>query len=245
MSVRMAAVVFLVALLAAGCGSREIRGSGVAATETRDVSGITGISLQTSGDLVIKQTGEESLTVTADDNVIGHIATEVKNGTLTIKMTDVSGAVVSVVTPIRFELTVKSLQSIALLGGAAAKADSLAADNFAIAVGSSGSVSIGSLVTGPLSVAISGSGEVSVAGRADTESVAISGSGSYAGDELAADRASVAISGSGDAAVWAETALDVNISGSGSVTYRGEPEITKHVTGSGTVEPAGPHSASI
>ncbi|MGB5817698.1 MAG: hypothetical protein WBI27_21110, partial [Thermoanaerobaculia bacterium] len=45
-------------------------GSGVTVTETRAVSGISGVSISGVGLLIIEQTGSESLTVTAEENIL-------------------------------------------------------------------------------------------------------------------------------------------------------------------------------
>ncbi|GAB4148135.1 MAG: hypothetical protein Fur0021_07690 [Candidatus Promineifilaceae bacterium] len=55
-----------------------IRGSGIVVTEERTVSRFTSISLEGMGQLVIDQTGSESLTITADDNLLPYIYIETR-----------------------------------------------------------------------------------------------------------------------------------------------------------------------
>ena len=59
-------------------------GSGTAKTETRNASGFTSVTFSGIGTLNIKQTGVESLTVSADDNVLPLLTSTVSNGTLTL-----------------------------------------------------------------------------------------------------------------------------------------------------------------
>jgi hypothetical protein len=58
----------LAVLLLAGC--TITRGSGQLSSESRQVSGFTKVELSGSGELKIEQTGTESLTISAEDNVL-------------------------------------------------------------------------------------------------------------------------------------------------------------------------------
>ncbi len=72
-------MLLLALLLLGGCSSLPggTAGSGTAKTETRPVAGFTSIELAGTGDVQVKQTGTESLTVTADDNLLPLLTTEV------------------------------------------------------------------------------------------------------------------------------------------------------------------------
>ena len=61
--------VLVFAVLIGGCTSTRVDGSGNVVSESRDVSGITALEFGEDGDLFVEQTGTESLTITADDNV--------------------------------------------------------------------------------------------------------------------------------------------------------------------------------
>jgi hypothetical protein len=62
--------------------SGTIEGSGNVESESRDVSGFDEVDLRGVGNLSIRQTGSESLSVEAEDNVLPKITTEVVNGRL-------------------------------------------------------------------------------------------------------------------------------------------------------------------
>jgi hypothetical protein len=53
----------------------------LALLESRQVSGFTKIELSGSGELKIEQTGTESLTISAEDNVLPKITSEVSDNT--------------------------------------------------------------------------------------------------------------------------------------------------------------------
>ena len=60
-------VVAVITFALAGCGQFErIKGSGTIKTETRLVQGFTAVDLSGTGDVVIEQTGTESLTISTD-----------------------------------------------------------------------------------------------------------------------------------------------------------------------------------
>src|SRR5579884_184482 len=64
------------AMLALGLWIRVV-GSGVVKSESRAVHGFDEVALAGSGTLTITQTGEESLTISADDNILPLLTSEV------------------------------------------------------------------------------------------------------------------------------------------------------------------------
>lgn len=207
------AAVALTVLALAGCGE-DIKGSGTLATETRPVQKFTSISLSSSGEAVIEQTGAESLTITTDDNLLPLITTEVKNGTL-----ELSTAPNKWISPTKlvFKITVSDLRKIEVSG--------------------SGRVSAAKLEAPALSADISGSGSMKLAGKVDDLKISVSGSGSFDCAELVARRARVEVSGSGSVRVNASEELKTDVSGSGSIRYLGNPKLTTDISGSGSVRP--------
>jgi hypothetical protein len=53
-------------------------------TETRSVRGFNTVTLEGSGQLVLEQAGTESLTITADDNLLPYLTSDVSDGHLTL-----------------------------------------------------------------------------------------------------------------------------------------------------------------
>ena len=215
-SLTAAALAPVVAIWFLGCGNLgkpAVRGSGVVRTESRDVSGFTEVWLGGSGDVIVEQSGDESLTVEAEDNLLPLLETRVEDGRLTLgTKRDVS---ISPTRPIRFHVTVKELTGFGVAG--------------------SGDVRVSGVETRRLSGEIAGSGSAKLSGTADDVRLSISGSGSYDAAALTARTATVAISGSGSATVNAAERLEANVSGSGSVRYLGSPSVNSHVSGSGSV----------
>jgi hypothetical protein len=200
----------LAVLLLAGC--TIIRGSGQLSSESRQVSGFTKVELSGSGELKIEQTGTESLTISAEDNVLPKISSEVSGRTLILGSK--SNAKIIPTKPISYSLTVKDLTGLAVSG--------------------SGSVTMSKLATPGLSTDISGSAAITASGTADDQDLKISGSGRFEAEQLRSKTVKVDMSGSGIVSVYASDVLDIHMSGSGTLTYTGDPkQVTQQISGSG------------
>lgn len=192
----------------------EAVGSGIVKSESRQVSGFDEVRFRGSGELLIEQTGSESLTIEAEDNILPLLTADVENGKLILGLRP--GTRIVTRKPIIFRLTVKQLKAVEASGSGSTQIRGLNTDRFAF----NGSGSI----------------EVGVAGRADDQEVTFSGSGEYSSETLTSKVARVRVSGSADVVVQASESLDVVVSGSGSVQYLGNPKVTKTASGSGAVE---------
>jgi hypothetical protein len=229
------------ALIAAGlllcaCSMTIVRGSGRLVTEPREVRGFDRVALTGSGDVILTQGERESLTVETDDNVMRHVVTEVRGGTLTLGTR--SGASVSP-TRLRFVLTIVDLNGLTVSGSGNVSADRVDADRFEVKVTGSGNAAIGELEAGSAMIEIAGSGNVALAGQVRDQEATVSGSGNYAGGDLRSESASVRLSGSGNATLWATESLDVRVTGSGTASYYGGPSTHVSSSGSGTVRRLG------
>jgi hypothetical protein len=186
-------------------------GSGQLATQSRQVSGFTSVELAGVGELSIDQTGTESLTVSAEDNLLPLLTSEVEGDTLILGKKPNTRIVTT--KPITYTLTMKDITGLAVSG--------------------SGTINAPKLTTAALRIKISGSGVITTAGNVDDQSLEISGSGRYLADGLTSKTTTAEISGSGTGNVVARNALDVKISGSGTLTYSGKPQVSQTVSGSG------------
>jgi hypothetical protein len=203
-------------LLLAGCGVSlpgPTSGTGAVKTETRTVSGFTAVELGGNGDVTVQQNGTESLTISAEENLLPLLTSEVVDGTLKLGVKD--GARIDSTQPIGYQITVKNLSGLDL--------------------GGSGNQTVTGVKTASLRVRVAGSGAVTATGTADAQDVQIAGSGTYRGIGLTSKTASVNSAGSGTAELSVSDRLDVKIIGSGTVTYSGSPQITQSVIGSGTL----------
>ena len=240
------------ALLTLLAGANPTRASDLV-TETRDVEGFHGIAFSIPGELHIDQSGDESLRIVADEDVIDDIITEVEGGVLVIRRERSWWP--KRMGKVKVFVEIDDFASLAISGSGDADAGAIETDDFALQVSGSGSVSLQSLTCDAVDVAISGSAEVDVreltanrartkisgsgeviwGGVVDAQTVSITGSGDYSAADLESKEAEVVVSGSGDVDVRVNDELDAVVSGSGSVRYYGDPDVTKVVAGSGSV----------
>lgn len=194
-------------------GAEIVPGSGNVVTETREVSGFTAVTLQGFGEVIIDQNGSETLTVTADDNFMEHVFTEVRGDTLFIRNTE--GVVFTDVSELTFHIDAAALDSVELSGA--------------------GSMNISNLDTDRWQVTLPGAGSITVSGQTNSQTVELSGAGSYQAAELASQQATIESSGAGTAVVQVSDSLDVTINGLGNVEYIGNPTVTQEINGVGSV----------
>ncbi|MEO5691534.1 MAG: head GIN domain-containing protein [Usitatibacter sp.] len=194
-----------------------------AASQSRDVSGFSGITLSAPIRVDLVLGDRESVVLEGDDKAIAAIETSVENGALHIRMKrdskvfswNVNGA-----EKVRVKITAKKVSALNINGSGDINARELRADALAIGIAGSGDISIGGGKVGDLALQISGSGDLG-AGRLEVR------------------RAVVSITGSGDATVWARESLTVSVAGSGDVGYYGDPSLTRSVAGSGEIRRLG------
>lgn len=212
----LAALAGIVALLLAtevfDRSSDALVGSGVAATDERDVDPFRGIELAGGTELTIQLGAPRSVLVSADDNLLDRVTTRVDGEELVVG-TEGSFTTTS---PMAVRVTIPSLDSLELSGSGAVVAD-----------GIRGSA---------LSVVLSGSGLVRASGRVRVLDVTLSGSGNVELGELATTDARAELGGSGRIVVRPTGTLEATIPGSGTITYLGDPlRVEQSVTGSGAV----------
>lgn len=208
-------------------------GSGVLVTETREAVGFTAIDLQGTGRVEVAVTGAESLEITAEDNLLPRLTTEVRDGRLVLG----TRGSIRPTEDIVYTITAASLDGLSVSGSGGIEADGIETDTLDLDVSGSGAITAATASAGAVDADISGSGAILVSGVADTLDLSVSGSGSFEGSELEVAAGDVSLSGSGNAVVNASRTLDVSVSGSGSVLYLGDPSTTVSTTGSGSVSP--------
>jgi hypothetical protein len=192
----------------------KIEGSGVIKTEARKVEPFTSIVLTDveSSYLVIEQTGEESLTVTAEENLLPMFTSEVRDGVL--YLTFKKGNSFHGKRP-TYKVTVKDLRHIHVQGGAAIEASKLESEK--------------------LTILVEGAAGGNLSGRVDDLTIEIKGAGWISAGELKARRAKVSVEGAGQVTVNASDELDADVSGAGIIWYIGAPKLKSNVDGLGWI----------
>ncbi len=222
------ALVLGLGLLSTGCdndvrhdfgrvsGPNSIAGSGNVISETRTVGGFHGVSLSGAGRLIVDRNGFESLTVTAEDNILPHLTSRVAGGMLDLGIT--AGTSLNTSREIVYEVSARTFDELQLSGA--------------------GDVEVMGLDTGHFRTTISGAGNVTAFGQAGEQNITISGAGRYDAEGVDSRVVHITVSGAAFARLRVSRELHVTISGTGTVEYYGDPVV--HVSGDGSVRRLGP-----
>jgi len=196
-----------------GSSSSTTEGSGVPATQARDVAAFTSIELAGSNNVLIRVGEKQSIAVRADDNLLDRVKTEVQSGKLVIANTPGS---LTTKSPMRVEVKVPTLNAVTLSG--------------------SGNIVANGVETQSLRVSLPGSGTITGSGTTARLDVTVGGSGTVQFTRLVANDVRAVVSGSGSIFITATKRLDASVSGSGAILYAGNPQdVTKSVTGNGAI----------
>jgi len=201
--------------------SKIVRGNGVSATKSYDVTDFQVISIHGSLDVVYSQVpgAGPSVVLTTDENLMEYYVVSVNGGVLDISQA--RGVSVSPVTEARVVVSSSGLNGVRISGsGDCDIRGALNTDSFFFKISGSGNMEADNIVCNTFEARISGSGDIEV-------------------DALSARTTDLSISGSGDIEANCVNAGDVmaRISGSGDITLRGRAErLSSKVSGSGDVD---------
>lgn len=215
-----------------------VRGSGVAATQRRDVGAFAAVAVGGPFAVVLRPGAREAIEIVADDNLLALIETTLRGSgddrTLHIDLAKETR--IEPRTKIVVSVDVVRLERLAIGGSGTVDGTAIKTAKLHAAIGGSGSIGLDDLDAGELTVAIGGSGNFRATGHAHKLKVHLAGSGRSDTERLAAADVAVAVSGSGEARVRADGALSASIAGSGDVYYTGAATPQVAIVGSGRVK---------
>lgn len=214
-----------------------IEGSGNVVENERPVEGFDQIVFRSEGRIVLSQGSRESLAVETDDNLLGYVETEVRNGTLEIRTAD--GVDIDPTDSVEFRIGFVDLTRLEHAGVGSIDLSEWSTNDATIVLNGVGDILVGTLSGTMLSVQHEGVGTISIAGSVDRQEVTLSGLGEYEAEDLETATATIYASDSASATVWVMDALEAVVSGLGSVEFYGNPQVTETVGGSGAVTSLG------
>ncbi len=190
----------------------NIKGSGTAKTETRTLSSFNALDVEYAGAIEVRSQGQESLTVSGDDNIIQFITTEVKNGTLYIRGT-------------KGYSPQQKLQIIVSTP-----------DVKRFVFDGVGEANLSNIKNDRLEIVVTGVGSFSASGETKEVDIILSGIGSVDAKNLHAVNAKVNSNAVGSVDLYVTGQLDINSSGIGEINYYGNPKIVnKQAEGIGKI----------
>ena len=259
------AVLLLAALLAvmlAGCftinlNTDAVVGNGEMETREIELDTVTGVSNQTSIDVIIDPDLEGNAVLDAESNLIDLVeVTQSSNGLVKVDMKPGVSIMIRKSMTLRIpameggRIEINGSGNISLAGGTltgdafevqiAGSGDvrlALDAQSISLSIDGSGDIAL-SASTDTLNVRSNGSGEIAISGEASQMDVSLNGSGDFSGFDFSVQNAKVTIHGSGNADVFVTGNLTGSIGGSGDVTYDGDPQsVSISENGSGDADP--------
>ncbi|MDX9928860.1 MAG: head GIN domain-containing protein [Bacteroidales bacterium] len=231
-----------------------IQGNGRLGTETRRPATFTSIANATAVDVIFSESDTFGILLTAEENLLPYIITEVSGNTLEIRNKQSYGCIRFTRDPV-IKVSAPFINGITLSGSGNVTADRLTDEDIVIELSGSGniiadrseSVYVRAKISGSgdiilrdidctdAEVIISGSGDLSAAGEGTNGIFRISGSGNSFTRELVIRNSTVTISGSGNLYTWTTNVLNAVISGSGNIYLKGIPQVFSNITGSGKI----------
>lgn len=204
------------------------------ARQKREVKNFTALSVSNAFEVEISVGSTESLEIEAEDRYINDIVTEVRGGTLVIRMNDSRDNRRMRETPKVF-LTVKSLDRINTSGAAAIKTrDILKGRKLDLELSGASVLNI-EMEVEQLYIEASGACVIKVEGEAKEQVVKTSGATVYSAYDLESENADIRVSGAGSANVYVTGKLDVHASGASSVRYRGGASVSSDASGASSI----------
>jgi hypothetical protein len=196
----------------------NVVGSGNLVTESRAVTDFAAVEVSAAAHLVVEQTGGESLSVTAEDNVLPLVRSEVRNGRLILGLEPNAG--VTITREILFRLTVRDLAEVEASGATR--------------------VEMRGVDSAELTLRFSGASSVSARGAVDRAILTLAGASHCEAPELRTRVLTATVSGASYALVRASDFLEANVSGASVLEYLGDPRLGTSVTGGSLVRRVGP-----
>jgi len=231
-------VVFVMsALLFASCryvtGDR-IRGNGNVKTETRSPGNFKSVSSHGSFNVYVSS-GDQSVKVEAEDNLLPYIETYVDGSELHIGTKD--NYWLRPGRPVKIFVSSPNFDGIRSYGSGDIIGQAKITNSSKLDLRVNGSANIKMDVDAPeIDAETNGSGDIDLSGSTKSWDGEIHGSGNIRAMDLKAEDATIKIYGSGDADVFASVKLDVHVAGSGDVHYKGNAQLSSSIAGSGRVK---------
>lgn len=218
-------------------GNEKVKGNGNVVTKERNVGSYDEVSVAGSFDVELVYGTEGKLTITAEENLIEYIETEVEGDNLKIKPQKGYNLSPSNNKKILIIVPFESISKVALAGsGDVVSKNTIKATDFTAALAGSGDLVL-TVESTNLEGKVAGSGDLKLSGKTNNFECSLAGSGDVHAYEMKAQNVEVSIAGSGDIRVFCDGGtLKARVSGSGDVHYQGNPDkIDSKVAGSGDV----------
>jgi hypothetical protein len=222
-------------LFLSSCSVFKVVGSGKVVSDERQVSGIDSISIGSSMNLIIEQSGSESIRIEAPEDIIPYITTEIIDGELQIELKPVRFMSIH---PINCYVNVKDLKAIKVSSSASVKCDNLKIENLSVEMASSSKGSLAVDITN-IDLTIASSANLTISGKADSQTIIVNSSGKLDAFNLVSKDCKIEVNSSGSANINVSENLDVKVNSSARVNYKGNPKVNSDIASAGSLNQVG------
>ena len=224
-TVTIAVVLMLVALTAwgaGGCIGDVINGSGDLTTETYDFRDFSRIEAHNGFEVEVTMSGNFSIEITADDNVLEYVEVSKSGDTLEIRL---RGTRFYNSVTLKAEVTMPNLYWIELSGGSRADISGFSSSHGFEANLSGGSRLSGDISAGDAEFELTGGSQVNLEGSGDDLLIDASGGSQLDLEDFPIDNAFINMSGGSRATINISGTINVDLSGGSRVEYVGDPDL--------------------
>ncbi len=173
------------------------------------------------------------VTITADEDVLNYIKTEVKNNTLEIGVKWDKKIKIKNNGKIEVSIPVKKLRSLKLSGTSTLEAGyTINVENFKADLSGATKASL-NLMSNTINVDLSGASKLELSGNVQNLNLDLSGASKFSGSALKASAVKFDLSGASSSKVWVVNQLSGSASGASSLAYKNVTGLSKDVSTSG------------
>ena len=231
----------------------QVKGSGnVEKDDSRKVGDFTKIHIATGIDGFIKLGDENKVVLEADDNILKHIKTEVKDGELKVSLDKYAKKA----TKLNAYITVKRIEGLKASSGADLEVDGIIKGDKLMAKVSSGAdmtfsaevdvfegsassgadMDITKLIAKKANLKTSSGSDIEIShGEVEDLNATSSSSGDIDAYGLTAQHCNAKVSSGSDINIHVVQSLNANVSSGGEVSYEGDPQVEKKKSTGGSV----------
>ena len=204
-------------------------------TQTRNVSGFTGVSVSSSIDLYLKQDSGFNVKVETDDNLQQYIIVSEDRGVLYIKQADNTN--LDETGKIKVYVSAPLFRKMEASGACNIFSENMLSSNEAMDIDLSGSSDARLELKAPrVEAGLSGASTLILKGESKELSIDGSGSSNIRCFDMQTEQTKIDVSGACDAEVFASVKLDVHASGSSDIKYKGNAAVSQDISGAGSVK---------
>ncbi len=222
----------VISLFLASCGE-TVQGNGQVKKETRETAPFEALDISGGYEVHLRPANYSSLTIEADGNLLEHIETYVKDGTLHVS-SDVS---FSRYRELDLYITLENFKGLESSGAVEVSGQGmLRGEDIEFDLSGAAEVEL-ELQAETIEGEFKGACEVVLSGITDRLDIKTSGAVEFDGENLKSRKCRIKMSGAGEAVVYATEELDIEVSGAAEIRYKGQPaNIKQDISGAASID---------